>query len=390
MKHLYKNGEWWAQNDAGKYVKYYNKIEALVQASKSKTRVHYSYFFNTWLNFDKSILGKTPLETLYKERAQQIRDSYDYLVLYYSGGSDSWTVLNTFLKNNIKLDCIFVRWPMKAQPLHRVRSDDKSAYNFMSEWDLVIKKDLEWLAQNHPEIKIEVAEWVDKCSPEYFKDSLFETQQHLHSAANLMRMQTFSENEKKWLSAGKRVAEIWGVDKPIVVADDEGDVGMVFNDGIIAVSTPYHENTEGLELFYWAPNMPELVYEQAYQVFQYFNNNPAMRPLIQRKWDTETKDQAHAAAELAQHAIRTIIYKDWDFSRFQAEKPKSVFREDKDYWLYSHPELKDSIAAWRHNYSSEMDDIDAMYCDLDPLGNKIATKSIFSRFYNIGQFDKTP
>jgi hypothetical protein len=48
-----------------------------------------------------------PLETfkdLCKEYAQYIRDNYDYVILYYSGGSDSTTILNTFLDNNIKID----------------------------------------------------------------------------------------------------------------------------------------------------------------------------------------------------------------------------------------------------------------------------------------------
>lgn len=52
-----------------------------------------------------------PTETfkeLCKQRAQQIRDSYDYIILSFSGGSDSTTVLNTFLENNIYIDEILI------------------------------------------------------------------------------------------------------------------------------------------------------------------------------------------------------------------------------------------------------------------------------------------
>jgi diphthamide synthase (EF-2-diphthine--ammonia ligase) len=90
-----------------------------------------------------------------------LRDKYDYLILYYSGGSDSWTVLNTFLENNIKLDCVYVRWPFKAENSYTPNTVNQTAYNFMSEWDFVIKKDLEWLAQEHPEIRIETADWME-------------------------------------------------------------------------------------------------------------------------------------------------------------------------------------------------------------------------------------
>ncbi len=48
------------------------------------------------------------LSFLYKKRAQQIRDSYDYIVMYFSGGSDSITMLNAFIKNNINIDEVIV------------------------------------------------------------------------------------------------------------------------------------------------------------------------------------------------------------------------------------------------------------------------------------------
>jgi hypothetical protein len=52
---------------------------------------------------------------LYKERAQQLRDSYDYLILAYSGGSDSDNMLKTFLYNNIKIDEIWSDFPKIVQ-----------------------------------------------------------------------------------------------------------------------------------------------------------------------------------------------------------------------------------------------------------------------------------
>jgi len=43
-----------------------------------------------------------------KEHAQRLRDTHKYLRLYYSGGSDSQTILNTFIRNKIHLDEIAV------------------------------------------------------------------------------------------------------------------------------------------------------------------------------------------------------------------------------------------------------------------------------------------
>jgi len=59
-------------------------------------------------NADWSIEPTRPLQEMYRLRAQQIRDTYDYVVLYFSGGSDSITALNAFVKNNIHIDEIVV------------------------------------------------------------------------------------------------------------------------------------------------------------------------------------------------------------------------------------------------------------------------------------------
>jgi hypothetical protein len=44
------------------------------------------------------------LKQLYKERAQEIRDNYEYVIVCYSGGNDSSNVLESFYYNNIHID----------------------------------------------------------------------------------------------------------------------------------------------------------------------------------------------------------------------------------------------------------------------------------------------
>lgn len=48
------------------------------------------------------------LETLYKSRAEYIRDTNKYIILCYSGGHDSTNILETFYYNNIHIDEILV------------------------------------------------------------------------------------------------------------------------------------------------------------------------------------------------------------------------------------------------------------------------------------------
>jgi hypothetical protein len=48
------------------------------------------------------------LDVLYRERAQQIRDQYDHVILCYSGGYDSTNILEAFYYNNIHIDEILL------------------------------------------------------------------------------------------------------------------------------------------------------------------------------------------------------------------------------------------------------------------------------------------
>lgn len=73
--------------------------------------LNYSQKDNLWFMIDHpwkkiswNVEPKESIEELCKRRAEQLRDKYDYIVLYYSGGPDSSTVLNTFRDNNIPLD----------------------------------------------------------------------------------------------------------------------------------------------------------------------------------------------------------------------------------------------------------------------------------------------
>ena len=138
--------------------KFANKHQALLHATANSIQeVTYHWFDDVFDNFDRSKVGTYSLNELYLKRALQLRESYDYLILNYSGGADSWNILKLFLDNNIKLEHIMVSWPISAvnAGLYTPSKKDVSARNFMSEWDFTMKPDLDWIAANYPEIKIE-------------------------------------------------------------------------------------------------------------------------------------------------------------------------------------------------------------------------------------------
>ena len=62
---------------------------------------------------------KESWEELLRQRALQIRQHYDYVRLWYSGGADSHTVLLTYLKNKIPLDEIVM---IRRSPINQFES----------------------------------------------------------------------------------------------------------------------------------------------------------------------------------------------------------------------------------------------------------------------------
>jgi hypothetical protein len=362
-----------------------NKVQALLEATRLRNQgqpcvIWYLYYHDTYKNFNKDLLGKTPLKTLYKERAQQLRDNYDELILYYSGGADSHNILHTFLENNIKLDYVFVRWPSKMldKGLYTPNISDTSANNFVSEWDYAIKPDLEYLKNNHPEIKIITADWLEQVDLTKYNDDLFTTQNHMHSAVNFLRMQSYSDVEIDLLNRGKRVAAIWGTDKPRLKRNpDNGQVSFYFRDDVIQNAVPVNSDANNVEYFYWTPDMPILAYEMAYQLFLWFKANPDKQDFL------NINDDYFICSEIT----KQVCYPYWDFKRFQAAKPLG-FRKDKDFWFYDHAEFSPLVDRWQYYYQSQLDNISKDYLKLDNQGNPVSYKWFASPPYYLGNLDQ--
>lgn len=260
-----------------------------------------------------------PLKEIYRQRAQQLRDKYDYLILNYSGGSDSHNILCTFLEFNIKLDMIYIQWPMSLMDkgLYTPNIKDTTNFNFHSEWDFVIKKDLEWLSKKHPEIKIEIGDWVENVKESYYDDDLLlNNVTNLPSIARAQKQNTFSETEGKLANLGLKVASIYGVDKPLFgFKNNKGYFRLPDN---ACMAQPNPENPNGLEYFYFTPDMPEILILQSYHLLKY-KQNPGNKNFV-RDLQLNYHDwyiDFHEACE----THKLVCYPYWDFNRFQADKP---------------------------------------------------------------------
>jgi hypothetical protein len=328
-----------------------NKYEALVYATEINAPVSFNFFNDVWDSFDRSLLGKYSLNYLYKTRAQQLRDKYDYLILYFSGGSDSYNVLRAFLDNGIKLDELCVKWCTDvldpAKGIYTPNTDDITAYNYLSEWDYAIKPVLDEVAQSHPEINIKVVNWLTEDAVDRLPD-LFKKVNHWHDI-ELPSLWTWSPSEEKLISEGKTVGGIYGVDKPNVVFTEKQGTMVSFSDACTTMGCPHPDNPTGVEFFYWSPEFPILALEMAYQTMLVFQQDPEYAEI---KFSHAIKQNAVAWQNFYQQQQKKLRYKLYDnwTDRFQVLKPERLDRSDKHAWIYRRPEME----LYRNRYHELM------------------------------------
>jgi hypothetical protein len=236
----------------------------------------------------------------------------------------------------------------------------------------VLKKDLEWLAQNHPEIKIEIADWTTTVTDKFYTDDLFaNTVSNLPSIARAQKQHTFSATEGQLALAGKRVASIFGVDKPQVTFAD-GKWFMSFVDtACMAGANP--NNPNGTEYFYITPMMPELAIHQAHKVAEWYMAHPEKIYLVRNKkfrranepgYNDMTYQQHYAEYEEIAEIVKKVCYPHWNFDRFQAAKPFSQLDNLAlgvrawDNILTALPSFDRAQQAWEHHWKSYLEKID--------------------------------
>lgn len=318
--------------------KFINKYDALVYASTSAQPVQFCYFDSAWQNFDRSLLGKFTLKELYKQRAQQLRDSYDYLVLYFSGGADSHNVLRSFLDNGIHLDEICVKWAKDVidRDIYNPNTQEKTALNYLSEWDYAIKPVLEEVSQKFPNIRIEIVDWFKKRS-DIGNEEVFKLVNHWHDV-EVPSLAVWSPREIELSEKGKKVAGIYGVDKPQTYFEGR-NAYLFFLDSAVTMGTPCPQNPFGTEYFYWSPKFPLLTFEMANVTVDAFKINAE---LMELGFTSEEKQDARKfmyKIGQQQKQLRHIIYDNWT-DRFQANKPDQLDRSDKHFWLWKYNELE--------------------------------------------------
>lgn len=315
-----------------------SKIQALNYGKKHKQKINFYYFDDVFSSCDWKNEPENTLDYYYTEQAQRIRDTYDYVILCYSGGYDSTNILETFHYNNIKLDKIVV----------------VGAFSQDSEYGVDENHNGEIYHNVHPYIKDLGLESITQfCDyTKYFDD--------------VINFSLFQDNQTPWMDRvggwfsphnwfwrdihkyivpkqfeNKRVALIFGRDKPSLFYNEETSfpkLGILnsfcFSD-VACNSYGNIMNVNAIERvnFYWDPKFPVILMKQLH--------------LLKRVYDINRKtayDSKTGHLLYQNMTINDIVYNLKRPLKFKSPKSKSkilslrdsYFSEKKNSEIFNH------------------------------------------------------
>jgi hypothetical protein len=313
--------------------KTYSKIEAIEIHAKSG--VHPTWHFNesVFSQLNWTVEPEQSIEELYRIRAQQIRDQYDYIVLFYSGGADSQNMLNSFVRNGIHVDEVASFWALEG--------DRDTGSHFSSEIHTVAIPHMLTLSNVKHRV-IDLTQMITEIYTDpdrkfdflYDMNSMFSPNNY---ARSLLRERV--RDYQDIIASGKRLCFVYGSEKPRTFLEN-GRYCIRFLDVVdncvSARTQRLNRDWEHDELFYWSADLPQLIAKQGHLVKNYLrsgNINPA-------EFSTNTKQrsfgsiQSNSTHYLISQGLHRVIY---GLHNTYNLKPSSNWFSERDKWFLNNP-----------------------------------------------------
>ena len=313
---------------------FYDRISAL----KDPEPCFLYYYDKEFLQFDWTIEPSESLKELYKQRAQQIRDEYDYIILAYSGGIDSTNMLESFYYNNIHVDEILT---VGALSQDSVEGSDENHNG-----DLYHNVFPTLQRMSLPNTKVTVQDY----------SLLF------GDVKNLMPMRKYGNEWTKGLGGtyysphimfwrsiheylkypDKKVALIFAIDKPFLFPDVKGFY-FEFSDGLLQAYNDTIENFERVN-FYWEPKAAKVLIKQLHMIKRFLSEATSENKNLYYRYATRINEK--------------IIYDVKNPLVHKSQKTKSKILSNRDSFILNNKDsdvfklYKDGIMRLQKEFSS--------------------------------------
>ena len=363
IKILGNNKDKFGFYQVGNY-KTYSKVEAIEMHRRTGIHPHWNFNEFEFSNYNWTVEPTETLEELYARRAQQIRETYDHVVIFYSGGADSGNIVDSFVNNNIHFDEIatYAYWAADPDPDNYFNSEQlKVSYPRIKQLqDQGIKF-------KHREIDLSniAADLLEnnhyRFDRVYYGSSRWGIS---HLARGYIRDHV--TDYQKLIEQGKKIAFVWGCDKPRLYKENNRYCIKfidIIDGGISARTQLINREGEYDELFYWAPEAADIVCKQAHVLKRFFEKYKIYK---EDKYYSDTlidlpglefifTNQNTEDGLTYRNLINTLIYPGFDCRMFSVGKPRGH--------IESH---RDTVFNKDTNYRIQLDFIKSHISQLDP------------------------
>jgi hypothetical protein len=328
-------------------------IDAGDYAARTNQQVFYNFHDDVFGRIDWRQKITLDLPTLYRIRALQIRDTYDYVIVTYSGGADSQNVLDAFLNNNIRLDEIVI-WHDKD-----ITQTDNNRTN--SEALGVALKRAERIVAERPEIRLRVLGSMETVNA-FHANKDFDAKLLINQPwGSIMVPQrrgywkNLVDDYRKLVDLNKKVAVVWGYDKPNITYDRAQDKYYTyFEDRAQGYLPTALDLPIDNVLFYWSEQIPLMPIKMAQVIVDKLRKMPMgfQDPYLQyyRQMSLMDFQQSHNGNKISRTLVNSWIYPKWDPTTFTEGKCGGNFftNTDLDYWVNDRSN-EDAVRTWAKN-----------------------------------------
>ena len=311
--------EYFYYDDLGQ--KYYSKFDAL----RSKREVALYFYDKEFLAFDWKTEPRESLSELYKLRAQQLRDKYDYLILAYSGGIDSTNILETFYYNNIHVDEIIMVGAF-SQDSHYGSDENHNGeiyHNCIPTLQMMDLKNTKITYHDYTKLFDTPEKFVsyDDMDKKYI---VVDTHFSIHH--RWWGTPSFLNNDNNT----KKKAIIFGVDKPNFSSENFRHY-MSFNAFSVSMlgnHALYEQLSDNItrEFFYWTPDMPKILSKQMHMIANFYNENITLKKVISHNAFFDAKYYDNIKEKIIYGGVKNYL-------KFKSQKSNNILSLRDNYIL---------------------------------------------------------
>ena len=317
-------------------VEFDSKIKACIYAQTNNQDVVWHFNNEIFEKYSWHIEPEKSLDELYDLRARQLRESYDYIMLSFSGGSDSNQIAESFMRQGLLIDEIIVNTMEKANSKHTIidknNTDPKTA---AAEHYLQTIPRLKDIEKRSPKTKITVLDMTDYLFNSWLSAGDASWIMDKKEGLNPLNVTRFNyihfDGVRKQFDKSKKIALLLGIEKPRTFIHSNNNFYIRFNDrscNIITIENHISEyDNSTVEYFYWSPEGVDILCKQAYIIKNWLEINPKKQPYWFHK--NLTADIFRLVHE---RELRPLLYTTWKDDYWQADKATLDWYSEFDSW----------------------------------------------------------